>query len=180
FGGTEPFFGTNPMAFGFPSERHSPIILDMATSNVAFGKVLHERDMKEEIPESWGMDENGEQTDNPDLVTALQPIAGPKGYGLGLVVDVLSGILTNSPFGLHIAPFKDFKIPRSLGHFFMAINPEILTDRSTFKRNVDNLIDDLHKQRTAKNFESILVPGEPEQIIKKRRLEEGIPIPESI
>jgi len=180
FGGADPFFGTNPMAFGFPAEVHSPIILDMATSNVAFGKILHARETKEKIPESWGLDKNGEPTDDPEQVSVLQPIAGPKGYGLGLVVDVLSGILTNSPFGLQIAPFQSFEVPRSLGHFFMALNPEILTSKNLFKKQIDDLIDELHQQRTAKHFDSVLVPGEPEQITKDRRLKEGIPVPESI
>src|SRR5699024_875433 len=130
FGGIDPFFGTNPMAFGFPAEENFPIILDMATSQVAYGKILNARERNETIPKNWWLDDKGQPTDDPESVRALQSIAGPKGYGLALAVDVLSGILTNSPFGLQIPPFQDFEKPRGLGHFFIAINPDIFTSKS--------------------------------------------------
>jgi len=180
FGGIDPFFGTNPMAFGFPAEENFPIILDMATSQVAYGKILNARERNETIPKNWGLDDKGQPTDDPESVRALQSIAGPKGYGLALAVDVLSGILTNSPFGLQIPPFQDFEKPRGLGHFFIAINPDIFTSKSVFKNNVDKLIEELHQQRTVEGVDKVLIPGEPEQSMKNKRLTKGIPIPKSI
>src|SRR5699024_7973618 len=92
FGGAEPFFGTNPIAYGFPSANNPPVILDMATSNVAFGKILHAREKGESIPDSWVINSEGQPTTDPNEVSVLLPIAGPNGYGLGLVVYVLSSI----------------------------------------------------------------------------------------
>src|SRR5690625_4593166 len=79
FGGSESFFGTNPIAYGFPAENHSPVILDMATSNVAFGKILHAREKGESIPDNWGVNSEGQPTTDPNEVSVLLPIAGAKG-----------------------------------------------------------------------------------------------------
>jgi len=179
FGGAEPFFGTNPIAYGFPSANNPPVILDMATSNVAFGKILHAREKGESIPNSWGINSEGQPTTDPNEVSVLLPIAGPKGYGLGLVVDVFSSILTGSPFGPHIRSTLDFENLRNLGHFFVAINPEMFIGIDQFKKQMDDMIESLHKQKPAKGFDRVLVPGEPEQTIHNKRLKEGIPIVKS-
>lgn len=180
YGGAEPFFGTNPIAYGFPAENHPPVILDMATSNVAFGKVLHARERGQSIPDTWGMDNKGQSTTNPHDVSVLLPIAGPKGYGLGMVVDILSGILTGSPFGPQVLSFQEYKEFRSLGHFFLVINPDIFIGKKQFKQQIDSMIDSLHKQKSAEGFKRVMVPGEPEQIECSRRLKEGIPISKTI
>lgn len=180
FGGSEPFFGTNPIAYGFPTESYPPIILDMATSNVAFGKILQAREKNMPIPESWGVDNKGNSTTDPHKVSVLLPIAGPKGYGLGMIVDILSGILTGSPFGPQVLTHNDANEMRNLGHFFAVINPDMFVGKDEFKKQMDNMVESLHKQTPAKGFDKVLVPGEPEQIIHEKRLKEGIPLPKSI
>jgi len=181
FGGAKPFFGTNPIAFGFPAKENKPIILDMATSNVAFGKVLHAREVGKSIPGDWGVDENGKPTTDPEKVSALLPFAGPKGYGLAMVVDIFSGILVDAAFGPHItAMYGDYNKKRKLGHFIAAINPAVFTNLETFLRNVDQMINEIHTAQPAEGFTRVMVPGEPEQQNEDERMKNGIPISESI
>ncbi|SEP85014.1 ureidoglycolate dehydrogenase (NAD+) [Virgibacillus subterraneus] len=181
FGGSEPYFGTNPIAYGFPAKNNKPIILDMATSNVALGKVLHARETGKSIPDNWGVDANGNPVTDPNLVKNLLPIGGPKGYGLALTVDVLSGILTGSAFGTNIATmYGDYNNNRRLGHVILTVDPGLFIEKDQFLENIDNMIDELHQLEPAEGFKSVMVPGEPEQLKEKERMNSGIPIPESI
>ncbi|NGP44835.1 ureidoglycolate dehydrogenase [Bacillaceae bacterium SIJ1] len=181
FGGAKPFFGTNPIAYGFPAKKHKPVIMDMATSNVALGKILHAEAAGESIPEQWGVDENGEPTTDPSRVKALSPFAGPKGYGLGMVVDIMSGLLAGAAFGPHIKTmYGDYNQYRQLGHFVWAINPGQFTDPAEFLTQMDAMIDELHAQPAAKGFSKVMVPGEPEHLKEEQSLKEGIPVTESV
>ncbi len=118
FGGSEPFFGTNPIAFGFPANKEEPVILDFATSTVALGKILNAKEKKESIPHGWGVDENGEATHDPNKVVALSPFGGPKGYGLAMVVEIFSAMLTGAAFGPHVSKmYGEYDKNRELGHF---------------------------------------------------------------
>ena len=74
FGGSQAFFGTNPIAFGFPTKKHDPVILDMATSNTAYGKILHAREQNSSIPDDWGIDDKGNPTTDPNEVVAMTPV----------------------------------------------------------------------------------------------------------
>lgn len=181
FGGSEPFFGTNPIAYGFPTKKHKPIILDMATSNAAFGKVLHAREAGTEIPDNWGVDKDGKPSTNPNAVNALLPFGGPKGYGLGMVVDIFSGILTGSAFGPHITPmYGDYTAKRKLGHYFCVINPAMFTDPNSFLENMDKMIDEIHESKPVEGFKYVMVPGEPEQIKEEESIKNGVKITETI
>ncbi|GMA58746.1 putative oxidoreductase YjmC [Alicyclobacillus sacchari] len=181
FGGRRPFFGTNPIAFAFPAKRHSPIILDMATSEVAFGKVLQAREIGKQIPPTWGVDADGLATADPSAVTALLPLGGAKGYGLALAIDVLSGILTGAAFGPHILPmYGDYERMRKLGHLFIAIDPGLFHSHDAFVEAVDQMIEELHQEPAAAGFAEVLVPGEPEQRKEALYREQGVPIPESV
>jgi ureidoglycolate dehydrogenase (NAD+) len=180
FGGKDPYFGTNPIAFGYPTAEHPPVILDMATSNVAMGKIYHAQEKGESIPETWGLNKEGQPTTNPDEVSVLLPIAGPKGYGLGMIVDIFSGILTGSPSGPQILPYQESKKPRRLGHFFTVIDPDIFVGKKQFQQQMDYMIDSIHAQSPAEGFDKVMVPGEPEQIISSKRLREGVPVVKSV
>ncbi|NBJ71610.1 MULTISPECIES: ureidoglycolate dehydrogenase [Clostridia] len=181
FGGKEKFFGTNPIAYGIPAKQYKPVILDMATSSVAFGKVLQAREIGARIPERWGVDKNGKPTTNPHEAEALLPMAGAKGYGLGMVVDVFSGLLAGMAFGPHIKPmYEQLNELRKLGHFFMVINPSSFTDKEYFLQSMDQMINELHEMSPIEGYEKVMVPGEPEQLKEETRLKEGIPIAESI
>lgn len=181
FGGAKPFFGTNPVAYGFPAKNNKPVILDMATSNVALGKILHAREAGTAIPEGWGVDENGNATTDPDKVTALSPFAGPKGYGMGMVVEIFSGILAGAAFGPHVAKmYGDYEKVRKLGHYVCAINPSIFTNLDSFLANMDQMINEVHDVKPAEGFNKVMVPGEPEQLREEARLVEGVPVTESV
>lgn len=181
FGGSEPYFGTNPIAYGFPAKNHKPIVLDMATSNVALGKVLHARETGKSIPGNWGVDANGKSVTDPNLVKNLLPIGGPKGYGLALTVDVFSGILTGSAFGTNISTmYGDYKNYRRLGHVILTVDPGLFIEKEEFLANIDQMIDELHNLKPAEGFNSVMVPGEPEQKKEEERRVSGIPVPESI
>ncbi len=181
YGGAKPYFGTNPIAYGFPAKNNKPIILDMATSNVAYGKVLHAREAAQSIPDSWGVDGEGMATTDPNKVEALLPFAGPKGYGMALIIDVFSGLLTGSAFGPHITPmYGDYNKKRKLGHMLCAYNIAAFTDKETFLDNMDQMINELHEVPVAPGFKTVMVPGEPEQLKEEEHLKNGIPITKTI
>jgi ureidoglycolate dehydrogenase (NAD+) len=182
FGGAKPFFGTNPIAFGFPAMVNDPIILDMATSGVAMGKVFQARESgKQSIPSDWGVDEKGNSTTDPHQVVSLLPAGGAKGYGLALMIDVLSGILTGSAFGPHINPmYEGYDKKRKLGHFFCAINPNVFGAGATFFSSIDQMIDEIHSVPAAEGFNKVMAPGEPEQLKEEKYRENGIPVTESV
>jgi ureidoglycolate dehydrogenase (NAD+) len=181
FGGREPFFGTNPIAYGFPAKKNKSIILDMATSNAALGKILHAREAGKEIPDNWGVDKDGIPSTNPNEVVALLPFGGPKGYGLAMVVDILSGIMTGSAFGPHIKPmYGDYNEMRKLGHFYCVINPSMFTDPSVFLENMDRMIDDIHEMKPVEGFSRVMVPGEPEQLKEEDSIQNGVSVTETV
>lgn len=181
FGGSEPYFGTNPIAYGFPANKHKSIILDMATSYVALGKILQARETGQSIPDNWGVDSNGIPTTDPNLVKNLLPVGGPKGYGLALTVDVLSGILTGSAFGFNISKmYGDYKKYRRLGHLVLTVDPGLFIKQEEFLSSVDQMVDELHNLHPAEGFDSVLIPGELEQMEEENRQANGIPVPEGI
>lgn len=179
--GEDSFLGTNPIAYGVPAKHKKPFILDMATSKVAFGKILQAREEGKEIPEGWGVDENGEAVTDPDKVVSLSTFGGPKGYGLSIVVDVFSGLLAGAAFGPHIAKmYSGLDQKRKLGHYVCAINPAFFTDWDTFLEQMDAMIDELQQSPPAVGFERVYVPGEIEQLHEERNKKNGISIARSV
>ncbi|MDB4868404.1 MAG: ureidoglycolate dehydrogenase [Cohnella sp.] len=179
FGGRQMFFGTNPIAYGFPAGRHEPIILDMATSAVAFGKVFVARDAGKTIPPDWGVDREGRPTTDPSQVKAMLPFGGAKGYGLSMVVDIFSSLLMGLAFGPHVNVMygDDLSEKRKLGHYFCAVDVSRFSSVDHFREQMDQMIDELHAAPPAEGFDRVLVPGEPEALSEARRLQEGIPVP---
>lgn len=120
YGGAKPYFGTNPLAFGFPTNEEDPVILDFATSTVALGKILDAKEKQQPIPHGWGVNHNGQSTTIPEEVVSLTPFGGPKGYGLAMVVEIFSALLTGAAFGPHVSKmYDDYHKNRELGHFFL-------------------------------------------------------------
>jgi ureidoglycolate dehydrogenase (NAD+) len=180
-GGAESYFGTNPIAYGFPADKHPSIILDMATSNVALGKILYARETNQNIPSDWGVNEEGKAETDPHQVKNLLPAAGPKGYGLGMVVDILSGVLTGSAFGKNINPmYAAYDKPRGLGHFIITISPDIFIGAEEYYNSIDQMIEEIGEIKPAEGVDRVLVPGEPERLKAEKSAEEGIQISESV
>ncbi|MCS0789176.1 ureidoglycolate dehydrogenase [Cytobacillus firmus] len=181
FGGKDAFLGTNPIAYGVPAKTQKPFILDMATSNVALGKILQYKEEGKEIPKGWGVDENGETVTDPSKVVSLSPFGGPKGYGLSMIVDIFSGLLAGAAFGPHVAKmYGDLDKKRKLGHYFCAINPAFFTDVEAFLENMDQMMEEIRQAPPAPGFKSVLVPGEIEQMNEERNLEKGITIASTV
>ncbi len=181
FGGSNPYYGTNPIAFAAPSSTGKNIIFDMATTVQAWGKVLHARSKNEAIPDDWAVDENGEPTTDPFKVQALVPIAGPKGYGLMMMVDVLAGILLGLPYGKHVTSmYEDLTEYRKLGQLHIVINPEFFGNAEVFLETITNTMKELKEIKPAKGFDEVLYPGEPNEIQQAIYEKEGIEIVDDI
>ncbi|MGX7418753.1 ureidoglycolate dehydrogenase [Carnobacterium gallinarum] len=181
FGGAEPYFGTNPIAFAAPRKGHDPIVFDMATTVQAWGKILDARSKNVDIPETWAVDGDGKPTTNPHEVNALLPIAGPKGYGLMMMVDSLSGTLLGLPFGKHVSSmYTDITAGRNLGQLHIIINPSFFTDLDKFKTDVNQMVEELHETKPAAGFDQVLYPGELSEIVAEKYKKEGIPIVKEI
>lgn len=157
-GSGEPLFGTNPMGLGLPvAEPKTPIILDMATSAAARGKIRLAAKQGDRIPLGWALDAEGAPTDDPHeaLKGSMVPIGGAKGYGLSLMVDVLAGLLTGSGFAGTVLPLASMAGNSGYGHLLIAMDPEAFMDRAEYDRKMAVLI-----ERTKACGDGVLLPGE--------------------
>ncbi len=178
YGGKRPAVGTNPLAVAVPTDREYPVLLDMATSAASLGKILVAKSKGESIPPDWGVDEAGIPTTDPAKVKYMTPMAGPNGYGLAVIFDILSGPLTGALFGKKLPlMYGDYDKHRELGHFIGAIRVENFLPVEEFKKNVGTMIDDIHATPAAPGFDRVLVPGEKEYLTQLQYGKEGIPIP---
>jgi uncharacterized oxidoreductase len=180
YGGAEGRMVTNPIAVGIPTGGDEPIVLDMATSVAAEGKVRVKRNRGEQTPEGWLVNNQGVPTTNPaDLYTsprgALLPlgglVAGHKGYGLALVIEILSGALTRAGCARPIA-----SLGGPNGVFMLVLNIAAFTSVEAFKQEVDQFTAYVKSARPMKGFTEVLLPGEPEAREQQRRRAEGIAI----
>jgi ureidoglycolate dehydrogenase (NAD+) len=181
YGGAEPYYGTNPIAFAAPGKDGRIITVDMATTVQAWGKILHCRSKHESIPDTWAVNAKGEPTSDPFKVNALVHIAGPKGYGLALMVDVLSGILLGLPSGNKVTSmYGDLSESRNLGQLHIVIDPGYFGDVDGFLRDINNTMDDINKLRPATGFNQVMYPGQASGIREARQDAEGIEIVDEI
>lgn len=157
-GGTKAILGTNPICFAFPtSQKENPIILDMAISVAARGKIRLAARNGEKIPMGWALGNDGSPTDDPleALKGSLLPIGGYKGYGLALAVDIIAGLLTGSAFGEDVNPLNHPNAYSRHGHFMMALNPAFFMPMEEYKDKISRLVYEI--KSTGSN---ILLPGE--------------------
>ena len=180
-GGSEAYYGTNPIAFGAPSSDDRKMIFDMATTVQAWGKVLHARSKGDPIPDTWAVDEDGNPTTDPLKVNALVPIAGAKGYGLMMMVDILSGIMLGLPFGKHVSSmYEDLSKGRDLGQLHIVIDPSRFTDINNFKKYMSQTFDELKEIKPASGFGEVNYPGERALLRKAAYDKDGIEIVDEI
>ncbi|MFQ6075140.1 MAG: Ldh family oxidoreductase [Candidatus Bathyarchaeia archaeon] len=179
WGGRMPVLGTNPICVGVPAGEEMPIVLDMATSAAAWGRVRMARDRGEEIPRGWAVDERGRVTTDPAeaMEGGLLPFGGYKGYGLALLVDILSGVLTGAESGPGVISLWDEEEFPTLGQLFVALDFNRMGAEG-FRGKVDALIRAVKGSPPAEGVEEILMSGEREFKVRERRLREGIPIDE--
>lgn len=163
YGGKDPRLGSNPFAVAIPCDGPHPILLDISTSYVAWGKIIVARERGESIRPEWAIDSEGNPTSNPHEARVLMPFGGHKGYGLALCVELLCSVLTGAPFGRHIpAMYGDLTVPRNLGHLFGAFHADSFVSLDEFKARAKELADDMRQTNPAPGFEEVLVPGDIE------------------
>ncbi len=181
YGGSEPYYGTNPIAFSAPSADGRNIVFDMATTVQAWGKILDKRSRNESIPDTWAVDTEGNAVTNPNLVNALVPIAGAKGYGLMMLVDIFAGMLLGVPFGKHVSSmYADLTKGRELGHMHIILDPSRFTDLETFKKNMSTMMDELGEMKAGDGYGKVYYPGERALLRKTKYDAEGIDIADSV
>lgn len=183
WGGKKAYFGTNPIAFGFPTRREPPVIVDMSSSVVARGNIINAAREGEPIPEGWAINEEGEATTDADaaLRGAVLPLGGAKGYALALAVEVMSGVLSGAAFGPHVNNlYKDKDQPANVGHSFILLDVSRWLDLDDYYDRMDQFLDEIKATPCAKGVEEIFYPGERRFSSYLGRMEAGIPLPISV
>jgi len=179
WGGTELLLSTNPIAVAVPALEEPPIVLDMATSVAAYGKVKGAASRGEVMPEGWMIDREGRPLTDPQRAGegSLLPIGGPKGYGLALVFSLLAGVLNGAAVGRDTIDFNADQVsPTNTGHLIVAISVAAFGDVAAFKRSVDRVIRDLHGSPRLPGVDAVRVPGERSHQVAAERSREGIPL----
>ena len=188
--GVGRMLGTNPLAIAFPGLEEPPIVIDFATSAVAFGKIEIARRKEEAIPGGWAIDAAGGLATDPQAVFdggALLPLGstrelgGHKGYALGMMVDVLSAVLSGANWGPFAPAFAIAQTPpgsvgAGIGHFFGALRIDGFIEPDEFKRQIDHLVRTFRATPPAPGTGGPLVPGDPERQAEAARRRDGIPL----
>ena len=182
-GGTKPLLGTNPVSISIPAGRYEPLILDMATSAVARGKVALAKKNGNSIPLGWGLDSQGRPTTDPsDILNggSMLPMGGAKGYGIALIVEILASCLSGALNGQTMGSFYDFSRTQNSGYAFGAIDIGKIVDIDLFKENVDKLFDSMKDCPKAEGVSSIKIPGEIENEKEALAKKDGIELSAAI
>lgn len=174
YGGTEPYYGTNPISFAAPTADDRIVVFDMATTVQAWGKILDKRSQGASIPADWAVDEKGAPVTDPHLVNALVPIAGAKGYGLMMMVDIFSGVLLGVPFGKHVSSmYHDLSEGRCLGQMHIVMDPARFVGLETFKKSMSQVCDELGAMPAAEGYGKVYYPGERAVMRRDKAYAEG-------
>lgn len=179
-GGREGRLGNNPVAIAVPAGKYPPIILDMATGAVAWGKIFMAQQENKKIPATWALDKAGAPTDDPNAAAAgglIQPFGGYKGYGLSLLLDILTGVLMGGGFSTYVKTlYKNLDQPAHVAQTFAALRVEAFMPATEFQKRIEEMIELMHACPRAPGVERIFVPGEIEHETEQRRRRDGIPI----
>lgn len=175
--GRSAFFGTNPICFTAPMEGEGPLCLDMATSLVSWNKIVNHRREDKALPAGWGFDGEGNPTEDPHAVRSLNPAGGYKGFGLGMMVDVLCAILASGPNSPDLLPmYADLTAKRSVSHFFIAIDPGSFGREVNAAQRVTEMAERIRALPVLDGAEAVMVPGDPEKRTAVQRSCSGIPM----
>ena len=183
WGGLDMLLSTNPIAVAIPTQEEPPIVLDMATTVAAFGKVKAKAQRGEPMPEGWMVDREGKPLTDPRRMHEglLLPIGGYKGYGLALVFGLLAGTLNGAAMGRDVVDFNhDDTTPTNTGQAILAIDPAAFGDAEAFRRRVDAVVRDLRESERMPGVERIWLPGEQSHAKRRVAQRSGIPIPPAL
>jgi LDH2 family malate/lactate/ureidoglycolate dehydrogenase len=183
WGGLDMLLSTNPLAVAIPTAEEPPIVLDMATTVAAYGKVKTKAQRGETMPVGWMMDRQGKPLTDPKRANEgfLLPIGEYKGYGLALIIGLLSGTLNRAAMGKDVVDFNaDDTTPTNTGHAIVAVSVEAFGDVAEFKRSVDALARDLRASKRLPGVDRIWLPGEQSHAKRVDHLENGVPVPPAL
>ena len=164
-GGAERVVGNNPLAIALPAAGDAPVMLDMATSEAAMGKIRMAEKAKAAIPPTWAVTDAGAPTTNPSEAIAgmLLPAGGAKGFGLSFMIDMMCGLLSQGAFGAQVRPlYGDFGVPYDCSHLFVAIDVAHFCEPAIFRRQVADAAERIRAGKRAPGVDRLFTPGEPE------------------
>lgn len=184
-GSRSAVLGSNPLAYGIPVFDGDPILLDIATAAVAGGKVYAAHQRGEPIPPTWLIDKSGQPTTDGSLYPAnasLAPMAGHKGYGLGLWCEILSGVIPGGHLMWQVGSwiFDPPSQPSWHNASFMVIHVDALVSRDEYSQRLNYVIDQIHAAPTADGVDRVLLPGEREWTHRRAAEQHGIPLPADV
>jgi LDH2 family malate/lactate/ureidoglycolate dehydrogenase len=180
WGGRKKLIGTNPWSVGAPAGRHAPMVMDLANSGVARGKIYLAQRRHESIPDTWAIDKDGNPTTDPKsaLEGFVLPMAGHKGYAIGVIVDMLSGVLSGSGFQDDVhGPYDPVNRSRC-GHFVLALNIEAFQPLAQFNARMESYIANLKSAPLAVGHDDVFYPGEIEERNAQKFRKEGLMLAE--
>jgi LDH2 family malate/lactate/ureidoglycolate dehydrogenase len=179
WGGRKAILGTNPFAAAAPAGKETPFDLDMSPAVAARGKVRKAARRGEKIPLGYALDKHGRATTDPDVALdggVMLPIGGPKGSGIAMLMDVLGGVISGAGFAGEVGnQFTDFDRPQNVGHFFLAMKPDLFVSREEYLRRMDLLAQRVHTCERAEGFDEIIMPGERERRLEAKYRRIGVP-----
>lgn len=179
WGGRESLLGTSPFAAGAPGGAEVPYVLDMSPAVAARGKIRRAARRSEAIPPGYALDAQGRETTDPHAALdggVVLPIGGPKGSAISMLMDILGGVFTGAGCAGEVAnQFIDFERPQNVGHFFLALKPDLFVSAEDFRARMDLLTRRVHGIAPAEGFDEVLMPGEIEGRLEAERLDSGVP-----
>ncbi|MFB9843472.1 Ldh family oxidoreductase [Mucilaginibacter ginsenosidivorans] len=192
---SERLLGTNPICYAFPAGKYPPVVVDMATSAAANGKLEIAQRLGKQVPEGWIQGKDGKSTTDPHALKsggALLPLGSDpehgshKGFGLSATVDILSAVLSGANYGPWVPPFVAFLDPpddpvgAGIGHFVGAMRVDGFRPVDEFKTHLDNWIERFRSSATINPDQKVIIPGEPETAAEIYRKANGIPLVDAI
>lgn len=179
WGGLEMLLSTNPIAVAIPAAGRKPVLLDMATTIAAYGKVKLAAQRGETMPPDWMIDAEGNPLTDPARAAegTLMPIGGPKGYGLALIFGLLAGTLNGAAFGRDVIDYNhDDSSVTNTGQFIVAIDISSFGDPDHFKAEVARIGDEIRGSARRPGVDAIRLPGERALSVREQRMAEGVPM----
>ncbi|MCM3748769.1 Ldh family oxidoreductase [Paenibacillus pasadenensis] len=183
WGGKQAFFGTNPIAFGFPVRSGPPVIVDMSSSVVARGKIILADKTGSSIPAGWAMDEHGAETTDPAaaLRGAVLPLGGAKGYALALAIEMMCGVLSGAAYGPHVNNlYRDGDPAANVGHSFILLDMSRWMPLDSYYNLAEQFIQEVKDTPKAAGSEAIYYPGERRHQQFMKRSAAGLAVPAEV
>ncbi|HEX5595580.1 MAG TPA: Ldh family oxidoreductase [Micromonosporaceae bacterium] len=182
-GGAAAVVGNNPVAIGVPQSDGQPVILDLALSEAALGKIRIAAGEGRAIPATWATDNQGQPTTDPVAAIdgLLLPTGGHKGYGLALMVDILTGVLSGGGYGNHVKGlYSDVSVPNNCAHFFLALDVAAFGDTTGFGQRLADLAGQVRSSKRAPGVDQVHLPGDLSSARHARALAAGVALEPSV